>query len=347
MQTDCIDDVHRLDKLKTDWETVYAADPHVTVFTSWAWLRGWIEATPHNWLVLAIRPDNASPYVAFLALFTDAATRGRLHRGKLQMGGDRWADHTGFVCLPEYEEEAIEIFAVFMQKHLQWDEFHIRNVFDPRLDLFLNCFSPRKFGVRQLDSISCPYIPLPDNWSQYLQGLSRRSTRKNLKYYTRQIERLNGFRVTHVQADNLEGQIETLLTLWQSRWGPKPEHVLNVFRATFHRCFESNYLWITILWDGITPISGIGAFADQQKKTFSYWIGGFNDKFSKLSPGTVTVGCSIRYAIENGFQIYDFLRGDEDYKFSFGAIERFNTNAIITRKSLRLALSKLRGVIQQ
>jgi len=166
----------------------------------------------------------------------------------------------------------------------------MRGVFDPRLDLFLNCFPPKKFGVRQLDSTSCPYISLPGNWSQYLQDFLSPTTRKNLKYYTGRIERLNEFRMTHVQADNLESQIETLLTLWQSRWGPKPEHVLNLFRVIFRRCFESNCLWISILWDGIMPIAGMAAFVDQQKKTFSYWIGGFNDKFSKLSPGTVMVG---------------------------------------------------------
>jgi len=44
---------------------------------------------------------------------------------------------------------------------------------------------------------------------------------------------------------------------------------------------------------------------------------GFDDKFAKLSPGKVMVGYSIRYAIENGFQVYDFLRESERYKSSF------------------------------
>jgi hypothetical protein len=39
--------------------------------------------------------------------------------------------------------------------------------------------------------------------------------------------------------------------------------------------------------------------------------------------------------------VHDFLRGDERYKFSFGARERFNTDVMIARKSLRLVAKKL------
>jgi CelD/BcsL family acetyltransferase involved in cellulose biosynthesis len=116
--------------------------------------------------------------------------------------------------------------------------------------------------------------------------------------------------------------------------------------VTFRRCFESGFLWLAIMWAGAVPIAGLGAFVDRHGKTFSYWIGGYNDDFSKLSPGTVMVGHSVRHAIEEGFQVYDFLRGDESYKFSFGAVERANANCMITRRSLRLALRELIGLLR-
>jgi hypothetical protein len=345
MQVYRIDDTHKFDQLRTDWDAAYAVDPNTTVFTSWSWLRGWIEGTSDNWTVLATRPDATSPYCAFLTLSMDD-TRGRLSRGTLQIGGDPWADHAGFVCVPRYDRRAVEGFAEYVQRQLQWDRFHLRNVFDSRLDFFLSCFR-RGYDVRQLDRLSCPYVPLPSTWDHYVEDYLSSSVRKNLRYYTRRIERLDDFHVTRVQADNLESQIETLLALWQSRWGLKPEHVLDLLRITFRRCFESNRLWLTILWKGTTPIAGLAAFVDRQRSTVSYWIGGYNDAFSKLSPGNVMVGYSIRYAIENRFRVYDFLRGDEPYKFSFGALERFNTNVTITRRSARLALSKLIGVLRK
>lgn len=63
-----------------------------------------------------------------------------------------------------------------------------------------------------------------------------------------------------------------------------------------------------------------------------------DDKFTKLSPGAVMFGYSIRYAIENGFKIYDFGPGDEKYKFSFGTKERFDKNIIIQRKTFLMGV---------
>jgi hypothetical protein len=47
---------------------------------------------------------------------------------------------------------------------------------------------------------------------------------------------------------------------------------------------------------------------------------GFNVReFAYLSPGNIIVSYSIQHAIELGRTRYDFLRGDEVYKFRFGA----------------------------
>ena len=337
MQVDCINDIDRFDELKAVWDTVYAADPHATIFVSWAWLRGWLEVTPYDWLVLAVRPDNASPYVAFLALSHSPAAR------RLQMAGEPWADYTGFVCLPECAQGALASYARFIQQGLKWSTFRMRDVSDPRLDLFLENFAPEKFDVQSDKGIACPSLTLPDTWEQYLQDSLSSSTRQSLRRKIRRIERHNGFHETQVHTNNLDHQIETFLTLFQLRWGAKPEHILDRYRTIFRRCFESDNLWLTILWDETVPIAGMAAFVDQQRRTFNYYISGWSDEFSKLSPGQAMVAYSLRYAIENGFQVYDFLRGDEPYKYSFGATERFNTDVLITRKSLGLTARKLIG----
>ena len=333
MQITSIVDLHQFDKLKENWDSVYAADPYATVFLSWAWLRGWFEVIPYNWLVLAVKPDSGSSSVAFLGLSVQCIQddgAGRLCT--LRMGGNPLADYTGFVCLPEFEDRAIASLAAFVQQQLTWDVFQIKDVFDLRIDSFLKYFSPNKFEIQNTKGISCPYVNLPVSWPQYLQDCLSPATRQSLVRKFRRFENLPGGRITEIEAGNVDIQIETLLTLWQMRWGVMPEHILNQYRSIFRRCFENHCLWLTILLDGIEPITGMVAFIDYKRKSFGFYITGFDEKFAKLSPGQLIVGYSIRYAIENGFQIYDFLRGDERYKFSFGALERFNTDAKIRRR---------------
>ena len=125
------------------------------------------------------------------------------------------------------------------------------------------------------------------------------------------------------------------------RWGAKVGSFLDRFSAIFRRCFESDCLWLVVLWDGVTPIATDAAFVDRQRKVFSAYLGGWDERFAKFSPGDVLMGYNIRYAIENGFQVFDFLRGAEDYKLSFGAEELFNTDVVVTRKSLRVTARKL------
>lgn len=330
-----VDTTEEFDALKASWDTVYAADPHATVFVSWAWLRGWFEVTPHEWFVLAARPDGASPYVAFFPLSIDTRRR------QLQMGGNPWADYTGFVCQPEYQREAIESLAVFVQRHLGWDRFRMRDVFDPRLDLFLESFPPRRFSVQEKKGVSCPYISLPSTWERYLQDCLGKRTRKNVRRYMRRVESGSKVRITEVREDNLDRHIDVFLALYQMRWGPQPEQILNQFRTIFQRCFENNSLWLTVLWAADIPISADAGFVDRPKDVFSSYLGGWDDRFAHLSPGDTLVAYSIRYAIEDGFRAYDFLRGSEQYKFSFGAKERCNTDVIITRRSLRWAMRRL------
>ena len=332
MQISHISSIDEFDKLRDTWDAVYSADQHATIHRSWAWLRGWMESTPYNPFVLAVRQNTGSPYVSFVVLGLEPNTKDG---GKLYLGGYPFSAHTGFVCLPEYAEEVIPTLSAFIQKGLEWDRFEIRDAFDPRLDTFLKCFSPRKFSVHRINRTPAPYTPLPKSWDQYLQDFLGGTTCRMLKYKLRRIERETNLRETEIQPDNLESQIATLLTLWQGRWGRKSEQSLNQWRAIMRCCFESNSLWLTILWDEMTPLAGMAAYLDQQKKTFSYFMSGYNDKYAKLSPGAVMLVRSIQYAIENGFLTYDFGRGADNYKFKYGAKQRFNTNVIIVRKNLR------------
>ncbi len=348
MHISIINDIEQFEKLRDVWNTIHSTDPHTTVFVSWEWIRGWIDTKVYDWSVIAIQPNSHSPYIAFMPVGTRYFRRGRFNSlRKLVIGGDPWSDNTGFICLPEYTEKVIPALVTFIQKYISWNLFDMRNVYDPRLGPFLQCFPQRKFEIREIHTTSCPYINLPDTWDQYLKEFLSPNTRKNLKYYTGKIERLKEFRVTHVQTGNLDIQIETLLSLWQERWGKKSEDILNSYRAIFRHCFENNSLFLTILWDGTVPISGEAAFLDRIKKTITSYTKAFNNVFADFRPGNVMTGYIIRYAIENGFKIYDFGAGNENYKFIFGTVERFNRNvSIVPRTMFRKLKNKVPGKLK-
>ncbi|MEW5830742.1 MAG: GNAT family N-acetyltransferase, partial [Chloroflexota bacterium] len=63
------------------------------------------------------------------------------------------------------------------------------------------------------------------------------------------------------------------------------------------------------------------------------WVynSGLDFGFRDLSPGWVLLGYLLQWANENGRREFDFMRGDEDYKFKFGGIQSWVMRVKITR----------------
>jgi len=55
------------------------------------------------------------------------------------------------------------------------------------------------------------------------------------------------------------------------------------------------------------------------------WVynSGLDRSYMQYSPGWVLLGHLIKWANDNGREEFDFMRGDEDYKYKFGAVDRF------------------------
>ena len=63
-------------------------------------------------------------------------------------------------------------------------------------------------------------------------------------------------------------------------------------------------------------------FSFQMENTVYLYNSGFDPAYAHLSPGIVNICQDIQSAILEGITQYDFLRGDERYKYQFGADDR-------------------------
>jgi len=63
------------------------------------------------------------------------------------------------------------------------------------------------------------------------------------------------------------------------------------------------------------------------------WVynSGLNFALRELSPGWVLLGNLLKWANDHQRTSFDFLRGGEDYKYRFGAINRYVVRASISR----------------
>jgi tetratricopeptide (TPR) repeat protein len=88
-----------------------------------------------------------------------------------------------------------------------------------------------------------------------------------------------------------------------------------------------------VLWRGDKPLAALGSFIDRQKQALLYFVAGRDESCNDPPPGLVLHAHSIRWAIENGLKTYDFLRGDESFKYSYGATDRHIRYLLIGTRS--------------
>jgi CelD/BcsL family acetyltransferase involved in cellulose biosynthesis len=347
MRVDIIETTAALAGLRTEWDRVYDADPEANFFLSSSWLAKWLPALGSPWLVLVARPegDRSAP-VAFLPLWlqTKEQNSGGF-RNNLIMGGSFISDYTGMLCLPEYQDQAIPALARQI-KNLHWTDLRLEdlNMSRRRTDLFMSEFSKSDFNFVKLDRVQdgldlsiCPIARLPTDWDAYLSDSLSANMRQKLRRLLRQIDGSGEFRITHADAKTIDRDLDTLLRFWKVRWGAQKaknlDGILKNLRLMTRHAFDMGSLFLPTLWHGERPVSALATLIDARRKTFLFYIAGRDQTFDGPQSGLVLHAHSIRHAIRAGFATYDFLRGNERYKYSFGVEERRIESVVLTTRS--------------
>jgi glycosyltransferase involved in cell wall biosynthesis len=118
--------------------------------------------------------------------------------------------------------------------------------------------------------------------------------------------------------------LEALFALHAARWEGRGETgVLADPRVRDHHREVAATLpgvrTFVLRWDG-APVAAYYGFVLRDRAT--YYLGGFDPRFAKESPGNQVVGVAIQDAVGSGARVFDFLRGREAYKYAWGAADQ-------------------------
>jgi hypothetical protein len=105
--------------------------------------------------------------------------------------------------------------------------------------------------------------------------------------------------------------------------------------AMLTRSFHSGLVYLPTFWHGERPVAALATLVEPRRRTFSFYMTGRDETFEGPPAGMILHAHSIRHAIAHGFVEYDFLRGNEPYKYSFGCKERKIYSIVLETKSGR------------
>ncbi|QKV19405.1 GNAT family N-acetyltransferase [Oricola thermophila] len=347
MRVELIDGRKAIAALRPHWNAVYEADPEATYFLSYEWQFGTPEGAGRFGYVLAVREPGSGPgYVAFLPLrrVTKHAETGFYN--EIYLSGCYSSDYAGLICRPDHEEEALSALGAAVQR-MNWRHFRLLNfaASGRRAAIFLRQFSGSSFEIGRPDPVNpdgidnsvCPYAALPGDWDEFLATSVSANTRQKIRRFLRQVEGSQEFRITHSGRETLNRDIAILLKMWADKWGARKGRrlgtILETYRRLLHHAFETGTLFMPVFWHGDRPVSMLAILVDRRKKACHFYIGGRDESFRGPPSGLILHAHAIRYAISSGFTRYDFLRGNEPYKYSFATGEARITSLVLSTRS--------------
>ena len=319
--------------LARSWDRLARGVP----FRSWAWLSAWwrhygegMPGATSSLYVLGL-VDRAGQLAGVAPWYLRRCpARGRVLRW---LGsGEVCSEYLSVLCQPEQEEEVAESLADWLTSAKadaadgpsiadRWDLLELSDVQaqDSAVGRLADALEARGCSVHRRPGPPCWRIELPATWQHYLAMLA-----KDHRKQVRRIEQRlfsTGRAVMRSVCDEAElphGQ-SVLVTLHQRRRGRlgQPGCFASSRFAAFHgevmrELLRSGHLglhWIEL--DG-TPIAAEYHLLGFEA-VYAYQSG-MDPDASGIGPGNVAHVATIRHAIERGYRVFDFLRGDEPYK---------------------------------
>lgn len=312
--------------LREEWKRLFVT-ANCSPFLSWEWLSTWYKWFGAGRTPFILKATRENRLIGLLPLcFEEKKVLGmRLKRLAFigeQTGG---ADYLDLIAKTEDKRKVLLAIFDFLKKENSFDVICLENLAsDSTTAEFLQNFSEHetKQRLRYAKRITaiCPQIDLSGGWETVLKESKRGS---NFKRRLKQLEKISDFQFRTVTSPDETGEaFERFYQLHEKRWSknggselsghPK---LVSFQRDLIQSLAASGLLRFDELWAEGECRASVYGLDDNQ--TFYYYNSGYDLEWANKSVGLVLIGLSVKSAIERGNSVYDFLRGDETYKFDW------------------------------
>lgn len=335
MKTTIYKDVSGFETLAREWDDLVERAVNAPFFMRYSYQSIWWRCLGNGDLVLiAVRTDEGK-LVGLASLF-----------GETTPEGERQLTFVGCVDVSDYLDLLVDVDYVdavhkalldcLAGEAVVWDKLYLCSLPHNSITPTQLAEAARRRGwpaeVRQQDV--CPVITLPADWDTYLADLDKKQ-RHEIRRKMRKIEREAEVRWYVVDSVNgLDEAVHAFIALHQKSTQDKEDFwsdaMIGFFQTVSRDLAEQG--WLKLYFIEVNGVQAATMLGFDYNNEFLLYNSGYDpEQFANLSPGNVLTAYTIQHAIELGRTRYDFLRGDEVYKFRFGAKAEPVHDLVITR----------------
>jgi CelD/BcsL family acetyltransferase involved in cellulose biosynthesis len=280
---------------------LWRSDPRATPFQSPAWLNAWAEHLGGRDMFVAQVPGRA---LLPLFLWNDDGVR------KLVPAGAGQSDYCDMIGDPDAVPALLDAIAA---APIAWDALVLP---DLRRGSPLLASPPHGWTADDEPHETCPVLVLPPALSK--------SQRRKVTHDRHRAGNLGGVTVALATHDGIPEALDALFALHAARWaaagdsGVLADSRVQVFlRDAAAGLATAGLLRMAVVRHHDRIVAVLLGFRDAER--FHSYINGVDMTVPGQSFGTLAFACMIEAAVSEGAREFHFLRGEEAYKYSWGA----------------------------
>jgi CelD/BcsL family acetyltransferase involved in cellulose biosynthesis len=317
--------------LDSEWSELVAASSVRTPFLTWPWVAAWLDTlgAEADLVVHAARDADDGRLLGIAPFHVVRTRRGGIRVDELQIigSGVTAPDHLDLVVRDEGGEKIAAALWDSIERATRWDLIDLDGV-------VANGYLDRLVLRRSADSrepIPVPSLSLDGSWED-VTGRWGRTHRQNIGRYRRKLDAEAAAPVVErmiTEPGDLDETLDRLIEMHQAVRTAKGDRglfseapTIAFLRSAAHRLLDAGRLrmWRLDVGDAAAAVIWCMRAFDG----VAFYTTGFDGRWGKYGPGRRIMARAIEAAWAEGATEFDFLRGEESYKRSWGTELRFD-----------------------
>jgi CelD/BcsL family acetyltransferase involved in cellulose biosynthesis len=339
-------------RCREKWDSLAEEMKYPTIFCTWEWVHAWWNhfGKACELVVLFIYREDELNGILPLYLESPRSFAPSANRRLGFCGNTRvYPDHLDIICAEDEAMACLDAaFNYLFVNFRRWDALCL-----PYLAKDSNLLSwleknRHRVAWHVKEQCVAPYIGLDGTIEDYLSSLNSRK-RYNILSRRRKLVERHGMKYYACEHKNLEECLEILFRLHNERAGKKGidtsfgnADILNFHRDLLHAVIDKGWAWIRLLQAADKAIAASYSFVFGSK--IHFYQMGHDPDWHSLGPGTTIIYETLQEAFACNYQEFNFLEGDEQYKFEWTKKQRVMYTATVYQNSFR---GRLLGIIDR
>lgn len=357
MNLNVITDMDGLVSLKDDWNRLFEQSNSRNIFVSWDWCYAWWKHFGSSFRLYTMVVTDGSSIKAIAPLMEG--------EGTILSGGKRIISFLGDSMMADYMDilatgDKVRHIGILLEHLFQregWGIIRLGRFLEPESSLEVVLEGVRTADKKALVRLDCvsPYVEIQGGWEAYYAGLSKK-LKQDIRTSVNKLNKLGQFRYVPQEQISSAKALETLYGLHANRQKDKVGD--SIFKDSSNRAFIEEVVenFGKKGWSDVSALELNGEYVSVALSlrcggTYYYWIPTFDEKFGNISLGKLHIFSILKDAFENRTIRFDFMIGDEKYKYLWTSQSWPNYEVIIYGSAwiyeMNRAKYSLRGMLKK